>query len=62
VRDVMGHGRVLIADSVFESADLTVRDGVLYIEFEAEDLESVSVDLRPLNLCPEPGSESQRGG
>jgi hypothetical protein len=37
---------VLIADSVFESADLTVRDGVLYIEFEAEDLESVWTGAR----------------
>jgi prophage regulatory protein len=41
--------RVLVGDSVFEDADLTVRDGRLYIEFEADDLDSITVDLRPLN-------------
>lgn len=42
------NGRVLIGDSVFEDATLTLRDGTLYIEFDNDDLDSVSVDLRPL--------------
>jgi hypothetical protein len=41
--------RVLIADSVYEDAQVTVRNGVLYIEFDAEDLESISVDLKQLS-------------
>lgn len=48
LRDATAHQRVLVADSIFEDADITLRDGTLYIEFEADDLDSVSVDLRPL--------------
>lgn len=40
--------RVLVGDSVFEDAQVTIRDGVLYIEFEADDLGSISLDLKTL--------------
>ncbi len=40
--------RVLVGESVFEDAELTVRDGHLYVEFTAEDLDDISVDLRAL--------------
>lgn len=40
--------RVLIADSVFEDATVTLTEAaVIYIEFDAADLESVTLDLRP---------------
>lgn len=40
--------RVLIGDSVFESADVSVREDWLHIEFDADDLENVAVNLRDL--------------
>ncbi len=40
--------RVLVGDSVYEDATLTVREGHLYVEFDADDLDSITVDLRAL--------------
>jgi hypothetical protein len=45
---VSGSQRVLVGDSVYEHATVTINDGRLYVEFEADDLDSVTVDLRPL--------------
>jgi hypothetical protein len=50
--DVLGRDmRVLIGESVYEDASVTVNDGRMFIEFAADDLEDVMIDLRPLDLC-----------
>ena len=40
--------RVVVGDSVFEDANVTVNQGTLYIEFEADDLDNIQVDLRQI--------------
>lgn len=45
IPDKLASGRVLVGDSVFENAQLIVRDGWLHIEFEADDLEPIALDL-----------------
>lgn len=40
--------KVLVGDSVFEQADVTIYDGHLRIDFEAGDLDPIDIDLRPL--------------
>lgn len=40
--------RVLLGDSVYEDATVTINEGHLYVEFEDDDLDSVTVDLHPL--------------
>ena len=45
---MLGTRRVLVGDSVYENADLTIHDGRLHIEFEADDLANITVDLRDL--------------
>jgi hypothetical protein len=40
--------KVLVGDSVFEQADITIYDGHLRIDFEADDLDPIDIDLRPL--------------
>jgi hypothetical protein len=56
----MGRARVLLGYSVYEDADLTINDGHLFIEFDGESLDSVTVDLRPLNLCQGVAAERKR--
>lgn len=40
--------RVLVGDSVFEDAAVTLNEGRLSIEFEADDLPNVAIDFREL--------------
>jgi hypothetical protein len=40
--------KVLVGDSVFEQADVTISDGHLLVAFEADDLDSIDVDLLQL--------------
>jgi hypothetical protein len=49
----INHSRVLVGDSVYEDATLTVNDGRLYIEFDALDLDPITIDVADL-----PGLES----
>jgi hypothetical protein len=49
--------RVLMGDSVYENAQVTVANEVVHVDFEAEDLESVRIDLKSLTV-PEPGPEA----
>jgi len=42
---VEGTTRVLVGDSVYEEATITVRDGLVYIEFEADDLDNISFSI-----------------
>ena len=39
---------ILVGDSVYEDAQVTIRDGWLHIEFDADDLDSIALDLRCL--------------
>lgn len=41
--------RVLVGDSVWEDAHLSVRDEVVYLEFDAEDLDSISLPLSAMS-------------
>lgn len=46
VRDVVGApARVLVSESVYEDALLTVNEGHLFIEFKADDLADLALDL-----------------
>lgn len=47
---------MLVGQSVWEDADLTIHDGVLFIEFAADDLNEIAVVLRDLDLCVSPTS------
>lgn len=47
---IMKAMRVLVADSVYEDAQVSVLDGILSIEFEAEDLDSIAVSLDVLGI------------
>lgn len=40
--------RVLVGDSVFEDAYLSLENGRLYVEFEAEDLANINIDIKSL--------------
>jgi hypothetical protein len=42
---LLGKQRVVVGDSVFEDAQVTIRENVIYIEFEADDLDSITLDL-----------------
>lgn len=42
---LLGKRKVTVGNSVREDADVTIRDGVIYIEFEADDLDDIAVDL-----------------
>jgi len=53
--------RFLVGESVYEGGTLTVRDGWLHVEFDAEDLDSISLDLfvlRRAGLLTPPTSDS----
>ncbi len=40
--------RVLVGESVYEDATVTINNGVLWVEFDADDLASVAIDLGKL--------------
>jgi hypothetical protein len=40
--------RVLVGDSVYEDATLTLSDGRIYVEFDADDLDNVEIDAAVL--------------
>lgn len=42
--------RVLVGDSVYEDAQVSVLDGILTVEFDAEDLDNIAVDLNKLGI------------
>jgi hypothetical protein len=44
--------RVLLGNSVFEDAAVTLNGGRLFIEFKAPDLDEIMVDLRPFTKEP----------
>lgn len=48
--DVSCHARVLVGNSVYEEADLTVRAGTLYLEFAAADINDIALPLSDLGL------------
>lgn len=37
--------RVLVGDSVFEDAVITVHDGWLHVEFESADMDNIAIPL-----------------
>jgi hypothetical protein len=37
--------RVCVGDAVYEDAEVTFRDGTLYVAFDADDLDDISVPL-----------------
>jgi hypothetical protein len=43
--------RVLVGESVFEPATLNVRDGMLWVSFEAEDLDDLAFDVADLRAA-----------
>ncbi len=45
IPDTLLSQRVLVGDSVYENAQVTIREDVIYIEFEAEDLDNIMLDL-----------------
>jgi hypothetical protein len=49
--DTSRQQRVLVGDSVYEQATITIHDGRLFIEFDSADLDSITVDLRALGLA-----------
>jgi hypothetical protein len=50
LEEVMGRKtRVLMGESVYEDAIVTVANGHLFIEFEADDLDSIAVKLAALS-------------
>jgi hypothetical protein len=49
--------RVLVGDSVYEEAMLTVEAGRLYIEFEADDLDNLSFPVAEIPAPTDPTTE-----
>jgi hypothetical protein len=40
-----GKRKVLVGGSVLQDAQVTIREGVIYIEFDADDLDDIALDL-----------------
>lgn len=60
VRDAPGVAlRVLVGDSVYERALVTIRDGHLRIDFEASDLDSIVLSIE---MLAEISAAVERGG
>lgn len=52
----MTRTRVMVGDSVYEPATLSITDGRLYVEFDAEDLDNLTFTLAdlPESVLPAP--------
>ncbi len=61
LRERLQRARVLVGDSVYESAEITLSDNALFIEFEAEDLDSITLAL-PAPSDSQGGQEARCGG
>lgn len=46
--ELIGQVKVLVGNSVMETASATIREGVLHLEFDAEDLDDLAIDLEQL--------------
>ena len=46
--DILRQVGVLVADSVYEKATVSLRDGWLSLEFDSDDLDNIALDLREL--------------
>lgn len=43
--ELLGTHKILVGESVYENAEVTLNDGKLFIEFETDDLDSIMLDL-----------------
>jgi hypothetical protein len=49
---IMKSMRVLVSESVYEDAQVTVNDGQLFIEFAVDDLPDIMISLDALGIRP----------
>jgi hypothetical protein len=45
---LLASARICVGDSVYEDAQVTVKEGWLHIEFDADDLDNISLEMSAL--------------